>query len=354
MTGNYLIDYNKILDKRIAERSKNDEFYIKQYLINFNRLISSEYMNESDSVDSKVKQYLERYIEKYCGYGPDSLTMNTSFLYALQAMSNEPDSVKNSQLPSYLRYLLINKDNTKLLAQNISSRFYSLNRDNLPLLAVLSYFSVLNNNSFSVYEEAIKLAPEYEDYFYMLSMISQDEVLSEKDIITVKKYLDRVTKGITVPDELSNISSHSASEVINELAKKMFEFDKNNYFQEGAKFNDIYEISSFYNDMLATTFNNFAWRVYRNKDTKYIDDMIRLSRISLDLEPDNHYYLDTYAHLLYTKGNKEKAVEYEQRAYDLATAKGDLNSVESKMYKLRLHAMKTGTLEKYNTDEWNQ
>jgi hypothetical protein len=201
-------------------------------------------------------------------------------------------------------------------------------------------------------KEALAIIPQYEDYLYMAYLMSKVEDLTDKDFLYVKKYFDPIVKEIESKSKTT--MTLSAMEVVNERAKKMYDFDPTDLVSfQNENYTDIYEVSAIYNDFFAMLFNNMAWRGYKNKNTKYLDDFVKYSKISLELEPNNHYYLDTYAHLLYMNGEKEKAIDVEQTAYESALAKTGKHSRETRLYKLMLHAMKNGTLEKYNTKEWS-
>ena len=66
---------------------------------------------------------------------------------------------------------------------------------------------------------------------------------------------------------------------------------------------------------LALLLNNFSWLFF--KDGHYDDWLPQLaawSRTSLEMEPLNPYYLDTYAHLLYIQGDKKAAADYQAKA----------------------------------------
>lgn len=69
---------------------------------------------------------------------------------------------------------------------------------------------------------------------------------------------------------------------------------------------------------MANQANEAAWFVVENiKDQKTIIEALKWSKTSLDINPDNPYFLDTYAQLLYKNGNKKQALEIQEKAVDI-------------------------------------
>jgi hypothetical protein len=85
--------------------------------------------------------------------------------------------------------------------------------------------------------------------------------------------------------------------------------------------------------------NNMAWTIYEyTSDLEMLAKILKWSERTLVYEhPPFH---DTYAHILYKIGNKDKAVEYQQKAIDLAKQK---HFPEKELVE-ELNKMKVGTL----------
>jgi len=65
--------------------------------------------------------------------------------------------------------------------------------------------------------------------------------------------------------------------------------------------------------------NEVAWGFFEKvTDTKSLENALGWSKRSLEIYPDNHMYLDTYANLLYKLGQKENAIVKETEALNLA------------------------------------
>lgn len=97
-------------------------------------------------------------------------------------------------------------------------------------------------------------------------------------------------------------------------------------------------------DQISKAANTVAWEVVTKHQTNkdLINKALVWSEMSLEIEPENHYYLDTYAHLLYFTGNIEKATQIESEAIKLATQEKDEESVKG--YTDTLNKIKNGTL----------
>lgn len=88
--------------------------------------------------------------------------------------------------------------------------------------------------------------------------------------------------------------------------------------------------------------NSAAWSVVENKNgAAQIKKALQWSATSLVLQKENHYFLDTYAQLLYRNGEKDKAISYEQKAIDAAINAKSEELVEE--YSHVLQSMKDGT-----------
>ena len=88
--------------------------------------------------------------------------------------------------------------------------------------------------------------------------------------------------------------------------------------------------------------NTAAWFVVEKiKDLSLIKKAIIWSETSVIIEKENNYYFDTLAQLYYKNGEKEKAIETEQKAIDFALKDNDEKQVDE--YKIVLEKMKRGS-----------
>jgi thioredoxin-related protein/DNA-binding ferritin-like protein (Dps family) len=85
--------------------------------------------------------------------------------------------------------------------------------------------------------------------------------------------------------------------------------------------------------------NEVAWGFFEKvTDTKALENALRWSKRSLEIYPDNHMLLDTYANLAYKLGRKEEAITKETEALNIAKNEKS----DTKFYEAALMKMKVG------------
>lgn len=111
------------------------------------------------------------------------------------------------------------------------------------------------------------------------------------------------------------------------------------------KYNPDVDYSWFeYKSTFANDLNTAAWYVVekvKNTNLDILANAIKWSEISLKIEKDNYYYLDTLAQLYYLNGQKDLGILTEQKAIDSAMLSSDSTLTEE--YKAVLEKMKNGT-----------
>ena len=72
----------------------------------------------------------------------------------------------------------------------------------------------------------------------------------------------------------------------------------------------------YYKMRFANRANNIAWKVFEEhkQNPDKLNEAFQWSSSAVQLEPENSFYLDTFAHLLYARGEKQKALEIEEKA----------------------------------------
>jgi thiol-disulfide isomerase/thioredoxin len=92
-------------------------------------------------------------------------------------------------------------------------------------------------------------------------------------------------------------------------------------------------------NLYSQALNEVAWGFFEKvTDTKSLENALGWSKRSLEIYPDNHMFLDTYANLLYKLGQKEKAIIKETEAFNLAKN----TKSETKGYEETLKKMNSG------------
>ncbi len=91
------------------------------------------------------------------------------------------------------------------------------------------------------------------------------------------------------------------------------------------------------NPRYAPVLNNYAWYIATSDGKKDLDKALKMSKITIENEPNNNTYLDTYAWILYLKGEYSEARKYLQRAIAYG---GSENVAELEHYAEVLYALK--------------
>lgn len=92
-------------------------------------------------------------------------------------------------------------------------------------------------------------------------------------------------------------------------------------------------------DKYSQALNEVAWGFFEMvTDTKSLENALLWSKRSLEIYPDNHMFLDTYANLVYKLGRKEEAITKETEALKIAKNKKS----DTKFYEAALLKMKVG------------
>jgi tetratricopeptide (TPR) repeat protein len=121
--------------------------------------------------------------------------------------------------------------------------------------------------------------------------------------------------------------------------------DKNLIESLDSRFNKMYDYGWIeFKNNFANECNVAAWFVVEqeNKDNKKaLTDAIKWSEISLMIEKDNYFYLDTLAQLYYLNGQKALAISTQEKALDFATRA--LGSETATEFKIVLEKMKNNT-----------
>jgi hypothetical protein len=110
-----------------------------------------------------------------------------------------------------------------------------------------------------------------------------------------------------------------------------------------------YYYPTYFKDKFGYLLNNSAWYLYGHRaDTAALGQAIRYSIAALRLKPQDPFFLDTYAHVLYKKGYKAAALVQQQKAVTAASAlKRDyeMKQEEVDIFIVELQKMKAGHLQ---------
>ncbi len=100
--------------------------------------------------------------------------------------------------------------------------------------------------------------------------------------------------------------------------------------------------------IVANALNNYAWYYYQHPENANGNALpLKWSQNSLLLDPQNPYYLDTYAHLLYKANRKAEAIKSQENAIKAASDKHNRTYLDKEAFdnlKVELNKMKKGNL----------
>ncbi len=98
----------------------------------------------------------------------------------------------------------------------------------------------------------------------------------------------------------------------------------------------------YYKMRFANRANNVAWKVYQlyKDDLKALAAPYQWAKAAVQIEPENPYYIDTLAHLMYAHGEKKEAIKLEEKAVELLSKSDDGNEEERAEVKANLEKMK--------------
>lgn len=98
----------------------------------------------------------------------------------------------------------------------------------------------------------------------------------------------------------------------------------------------------------AEILNHVAWHYYQHiPDKENLQMALNWSQSSLALDPENPYFLDTYAHLLYKTGKTKEAIKYQKKAVSKLNSKKllfEIDDVQAETIRADYVKMKNKTL----------
>jgi len=101
------------------------------------------------------------------------------------------------------------------------------------------------------------------------------------------------------------------------------------------------DIMPFFKEAYSDDLNSIAWDFFEKAEDKTIlKKALRWSERSLEISPNNHYFLDTYANLFYKLGKKSKAIATEKKAIKILKELNDVEKIAE--YEQVLQKMKSG------------
>lgn len=272
-------------------------------------------------------------------------------------------SQKNQLLAEYLQTLFSNKSDTSR-----GDYLFSVLRDEYPheptVLDLDARYSAAKRDMADAIEKisyAIDLSPENENYWSQLITYQAADHRYEDALQTYEKSLAHIEPSENLKLLYANAASLGGeegkaekmySDMILEIvpeadintritdtslrqhlgyddllkASALFTMLGDSYYQADdieKAFNAYENALYFYYDN-ALTLNNYAY--FSALHGADLDKAEQMSRNAVSQQPENETYLDTYAWIMFKKGNYKEAREYQEKAMNIAEEKGDVQA----------------------------
>lgn len=304
------------------------------------------------------KDTLQKPIENYEDY---SLLREKNNVYKLRTTPSEYDQWFKKRLELQIKEINVNTDFLKIVINHLASS------DNFNFIVFGTKVNTPNSNDFLAidyilryYKEIPKLTTtEYEYQFQAdyLREIILDALRRNTNSQNLDKVIDYYQKLYQVTDDsdvvlrqkmqVLKLNNHEEAYLaaFSAYFDSYVQKDKNLIESLDSRFNKMYDYGWIeFKNNFANECNVAAWFVVEqeNKDNKKaLTDAIKWSEISLMIEKDNYFYLDTLAQLYYLNGQKALAISTQEKALDFATRA--LGSETAAEFKIVLEKMKNNT-----------
>lgn len=239
----------------------------------------------------------------------DGVKLNVMRRLVIQAEQQERDSTQIiNRFERVLQHDAENADLTMLYVQYLMAK--DMNREAQPVLKRLLEIDPTNNAGrmmmlseaasaenypeiIALCESGIDASPEVLEFYYYLAIAYAHEQQNDKVILTCQSALEHT-------DEESN------PEMVSDFYSMLGDI----YHTEGQtdKAYESYEKALEFNAQNISVLNNYAY--YLSLEKKDLDRAEEMSFKTVKAEPQNGTYLDTYAWVLFVKGNYTQAKLY--------------------------------------------
>jgi tetratricopeptide (TPR) repeat protein len=166
-------------------------------------------------------------------------------------------------------------------------------------LQLLSYAAKRNNleEIVSICSEAIDYSPEVLEFYYYKAVALYQTDRHDEALATYRTAVEQVTP-------------ESNREMVADIYTAMG--DLLHLRGEGSEAYLCYDSALVYNPSNILVLNNYAY--FLSEENRELDKAEQMSKRTIEAEPDNATYLDTYAWILYRQERYEEALQYMERA----------------------------------------
>lgn len=221
------------------------------------------------------------------------------------------DSIVLAQLLGFSRVKMNNLDKSKLVREFISIIKYPLSKENLIFIKKMT--SSCDDPGFELFLGHLAVVDTVLGNRAGTLMVQQ---------LIYKKY---IRAAVEIPNSVPNWFSIEADirDKYGEVGNEIFLRSKAAYFLNEKRWNEFSicvkeYIDKFEKNISPDDLNLFAWNIFENiRDTSCLNAALMWSKSTLQRNPTEFNYIDTYANLLYKLGRVDEAIKWQSKAISL-------------------------------------
>ncbi len=263
-------------------------------------------MTDSVMMSTEVNEELKvRMMVQLIKEGQDSLWVMDLFERAIAIPQ------QSAQLGHLCAQYMISLDQPEERIRPVLLRMLEIEPDHIPARSQLLSYAAAHNDveeMISLCSEGIDYTPEVLEYYYYKG-------------IGLAYYLNQPDEALaTFGQALRQVNEESDVEVVSDICTTM-----GNLLQEQGELAAAYECydkALQYKPLNHLVLNNYAYSLAEG-DTQ-LERAEQMSRLTIEAEPDNATYLDTYAWILYKLQRYDEALTHIEHAIEVDTAPSDV------------------------------
>ena len=203
-------------------------------------------------------------------------------------------------MPQAIAAYYIDKNRSDALIIPILDKILAVEPDNVSALKQHLYYAVEHNNTEEVRSRSRALLAYYPDELYPYYYLIITALRDDDDALAIQH----------AQEGISRIGEESDTDLCIQLYMLLGDlYIENNRNEEGYA---CYDSALVYNPAEVSVLNNYAYNL--SLESHELDRAEEMSRVTIDKEPENSTYLDTYAWILFMKERYEEAKLYAEQA----------------------------------------
>lgn len=203
-------------------------------------------------------------------------------------------------MPQAIAAYYIDKERSDTLITPILDKILAVEPDNVNALKQHLYYAVEHNDTEEVRQRSRALLAYYPDELYPYYYLVITALRDDNNLLAIQY----------AQEGISRIGEESDTELCISLYSLLGDlYIEDNRYDEGYA---CYDSALVYNPSQVSILNNYAYNLaLEGRDLDHAEEM---SRVTIEREPDNSTYLDTYAWVLFVKQRYDEARLYAEQA----------------------------------------